>query len=267
MKASTKKWRAFFTSIAVLLAATAKAADTPLLDEHFSGPLDPKIWYIPTHDPKGDGTLIGRTQFRVTQDSALPMPSGGAVCMPIESYGSRPNAFFGTQIITRQEFAVGTGLDIQIHARMTSALPRGVVGGMFLYSLKPGSNTLHDEIDFELLTNLPDRVETNIYGDEPLGDGHPQAIPFASGAIGDWHEYEIAWRIDSVSWIVDGKTIRTETQNLPARPMNLYLNTWVPDHWWPLAYSETIQPAASKDSNSVLGALCVDRVIVQPLSN
>ncbi len=249
----------------ILVGSAAMAADAPLLDEHFSGPLDPHVWSIPTHDPKGDGTLIGRTQFRVTQDSALPVPSGGAVCMPIETYGSRPNAFFGAQIITRQEFSVGAGLDIQIHARMTSAEHRGIVGGMFLYSLKPGSDTLHDEIDFELLTNIPDQVETNIYGDEPLGDGHPQAIPFGAGAITGWHTYEVEWKPDRVSWLVDGTIVRTTTANVPTRPMNLYLNVWAPDHWWPLAYSDSIQPASSEDADSVLGALCVDHVLVRTL--
>jgi beta-glucanase (GH16 family) len=148
---------------------------------------------------------------------------------------------------------------------MTNSDHRGIVGGIFFYFLEPGSATLHDEIDFELLTNAPGRIQTNVYADEPLGDGHPQSIPYASGSIADWHTYEIKWVPGRVSWIVDGVAVRTTTSNVPTHPMNFYLNAWVPDHWWPLAYSESIQPAASKESNVVLDSLCVDRVVVRPL--
>ncbi len=63
---------------------------------------------------------------------------------------------------------------------MSAPLRPGIVGGLFLYALAPGSNTLHDEIDFELLSNVPDQVQTNIYGNEPLGIGHVEFIPYRS---------------------------------------------------------------------------------------
>ena len=53
-------------------------------------------------------------------------------------------------IFTKQIFNLDKGLDITVRAKMNTTAP-GIVGGIFLYALKPGSNTIHDEIDFELL--------------------------------------------------------------------------------------------------------------------
>ena len=112
----------------------------------------------------------------------------------------------------------------------------GIVGGIFLYALKPGSTTYHDEIDFELLTNRPNGVQTNIYSNEKLGTGNVQFVPYASGSITDYHTYEIKWQPNQVSWFIDGTLVRTDTSHVPTGPMNFHLNIWVPDPGWPEAY-------------------------------
>jgi beta-glucanase (GH16 family) len=257
---------AVLCAYSVAASCPAEAKSTAFLSDDFSGPsLDPKSWLIPTHDPAGDGTFVGRTQFRATQDSPPPKPSGGKVCPSLRSFNPNAHSFYGTEIISKQLFAVGQGLDIVVRARMTNADYRGVVGGIFLYYLKPGSDTVHDEIDFELLTNAPNKVQTNIYGEEPLGLGHSQMIAFRRGSIADDHVYEIKWLPGRVSWLVDGAVVRTTTDNVPTHPMNFYLNIWAPDPGWPEGYSKSIQPALSKDGDRLLGALCVDSVVIKPL--
>jgi beta-glucanase (GH16 family) len=254
--------------ISLMCGVSVSAAATQSLHDDFNGAsLDAKTWYIPTHDPKGDGTFVGRTQFRATQDSALPKVAAGNVRIPLQSYNPDAHSFYGTEIITKQQFAVGAGLDIVVRARMDNARYRGIVGGIFLYFLKAGSDTLHDEIDFELLTNAPDQVQTNIYGEEPLGIGHSQMIPFKSGTIADYHTYEIQWRPGEVSWLIDGNLVRRETKNIPTHPMNFYLNAWAPDPGWPEGYSKLIQPARSKETNIILNALYVDTVVIRPLGH
>jgi beta-glucanase (GH16 family) len=130
-----------------------------------------------------------------------------------------------------------------------NTLTPGIVGGIFLHALKPGSNTLHDEIDFELLTNLPDKVQTNIYSNEPLGKGNPKLVSFPSGTITDYHIYEIKRQPNKVSWFIDGNLVPTETKHLPAGPMYFHLNIWVPDSDWIEAYSPDIQPTSSPSLN------------------
>jgi hypothetical protein len=149
---------------------------------------------------------------------------------------------------------------------MNTPEPCGVVGGIFLYALKPGSNTLRDEIDFELLGNHPNEVGTNIYSNEPLGGGYPVYYPYASGSATDYHTYEIEWLPDYVSWSVDGNIIRTETVQslIPTGPMNFHLNMWAPAEDWGYAYCEDLQPTGLPSSNQIF-SMSVDSVKVQSL--
>lgn len=251
---------------AVLCLLAGAAAGEPSFSESFGGAaLDPNLWHLPAAESSGGSSYIGRTQFRVARNAALPA-TDGKVCLPIESFNPTGFSFYGTEIISGSEFAVGPGLDVIVHARMATADSKGIVGGIFLYRLEPGSDTVHDEIDFELLTNVPDKVQTNIYGNEPLGNGHVQMVPYRAGGVGDWHTYEIRWEPGRVSWLIDGEPARTTTDNVPTHPMSLHLNIWAPDHWWPQAYSESIQPVKASEANAVLDSLCVDRVTVRALA-
>lgn len=138
---------------------------------------------------------------------------------------------------------------MKVRARVDPPASPGVVGGIFLYALKPGSTTLHDEIDFELLGNRPGEAQTNVYAGEPLGAGHPESSPYASGSIADYHSYEIGWLPGRVVWYVDGNLVREDASHLPNGPMSLHLNAWVPAAEWPEAYSARIQPTRLPSAN------------------
>lgn len=146
---------------------------------------------------------------------------------------------------------------------MATTMP-GIVGGIFLYALKDGSNIIHDEIDFELLTNIPSQVQTNIYSNEPLGAGHPEFTSFVSGAITDFHIYEIIWLPNQVVWIIDGQTVRVETTRVPAGPMNFHLNVWVPDATWDDAYNPDLLPVTSPTENQAYW-MSVDWVTIETI--
>lgn len=238
-------------AVAVIAQAGPAAASSSVgLRDSFDGTaVDSSIWHIPTWTSSTDGTYVGRTQFRVAQNSPLPTVSQGHVDITVQTYNPTGFSFYGTDLISNQLFYVGSGVDIVVRAKMDSPAPRGVVGGIFLYDLKPGSRTLHDEIDFELLGNDPTRVHTNVYADEALGVGHPSAVPYTSGSVTDYHEYRIQWRPTSVSWYVDGNLVRTTTSQVPTGPMHLHLNMWAPDSGWAEAYYAGVQPAASPTAN------------------
>jgi beta-glucanase (GH16 family) len=245
--------------------ATAALTLETLLDDDFNA-MNASNWHIPTWQYDGDGTFVGRTQFRCTQNSPLPTVSGSNAIITVESYNPTGFSFYGYDLISNQSFTLGQGIIVTVRAKMNAPAQPGVVGGIFLYALKPGSNTLHDEIDFELLGNHPNEVWTNIYGNEPLGTGHPVSYPYASGSVTDYHTYEIRWLPNQVSWSIDGNIVRTVTVQspIPTGPMNLHLNMWVPNSDWADAYSATIQPTGSPSSNQIF-SMSVDWVKVQSL--
>lgn len=270
MPATFKIVKIKLLSIAIIGMArlSCSAADLTLLDDDFKGPsINPGLWHIPAWRSSGDGTFIGRTQLRTAQHSGSPEIVSGSVVLPVQTYNpANPAApsFWGAELISNQAFSVG--LDVIVRARMSTAKRPGIVGGIFLYSLRPGSDSLHDEIDFELLTSDPGQVQTNIYANEPLGIGHVQLIPYRTGSVADEHTYEMRWTKTSVSWVVDGQLVRSTTEHIPTEPMNLYLNTWVPDPAWARAYSPDIQPTAMASSNEVLASLRVGSVTIRSLN-
>ena len=248
-----------------LSAVTAPAS---LLYDEFSGSVVNKsFWHIPTWVSPTDGTYIDRTQFRVTQNSPLPSISSGAAKITLGSYNptatiSNPS-FYGTDLISNQLFVLNSGVDVTVVAKMDSIQP-GTVGGIFLYSLKPGSNTLHDEIDFELMGNQPNTFQTNIYSNEQLGSGHPISYPYFMGNISGYHTYRMIWLKDKVIFNVDGLDVRTETVHVPTGPMYLHLNMWAPGAGWAEAYSPTIQ-ATNVSSQNKTFSMSVDTINVLPV--
>jgi len=259
---------AVFLLASIAASPAFTAGDNALLHDDFkSQAVDPALWHAPTLIAPGDGTFVGRTQFRGTQDPRRPALSDGNLVISIDSHNPEGNSFLAGELISNQVFAVDKGIHIIVRARMSTPLRPGVVGGLFLYGLAPGSHTLHDEIDFELLSNKPDAVQTNIYGNEPLGDGHVQFIPYQTGALTDFHNYEIKWTPTQVSWLIDGKLVRTTTDHIPTGPMQLYFNIWAPDFHWLAAYSAALQPTGTGEGNTLVGSMLVESVTVRALGD
>ncbi len=246
-----------------------RAMLAPLLHDDFSRSVSASTWHIPTWVSPTDGTFVGRTQFRCTNSPPptphrLPSVRSGAAIIEVQTDNPsdpRHQSFLGTDLISSRPFDVG--LDVKVRAKMNTATP-GINGGMFLYAPpKPGSGTNHDEIDFELLTNTPDKFGTNIYGNEPLGRGHFEQSTYDSGSITDYHTYEIRWLPNQVSWLVDGKEVRTSktSEPVPQGPLYLHLNMWVPAADFPEGYDGTLIPTDSA-ANRVF-SMSVDWVDVQ----
>ena len=236
------------------LQLSAAPATIVLLQDGFSGAsLDTQVWTMPTWQGPSDGTYLGRTQLRVTQNAANPTVSGGVLHLAVDSYNPTGFSFYGTEIFSKQTFTRGDGLIMDVRARLVSPLPGGIVGGMFLYQLKPGSLTVHDEIDWEMLSNdwvsNANVAQTNIYANEPLGAGTPLSYAVGAGTLADFHDYRTEWFPDHVSWFIDGVNVRTITANIPDGPMQAYLSIWVPDTAWAAAYNGNIQPTSNPNAN------------------
>ncbi len=246
----------------------SEATTTVLLHDLFTTPsTNTSLWHIPTWTGNGDGTYIGRTQLRVTQNSGLPTATNGVLKVPVQTYNPIQGvSFYGTDLISNQTFSVAAkqGLDIKVRAKINAPRQPGTVGGIFLYALKPGSNTLHDEIDFELLGNRLNQVQTNIYANEPLGAGHSSFIQYPTGSSTTYHIYEMKWFTNKVQWLIDGTLVRTDTTHVPTGPMGFHLNEWVPDAGWAEAYNANLQPTATASLNKIYST-AVDYVNIQTI--
>lgn len=214
-----------------------------------------------------EGGILGTTTFK---ESPLPEIKDGNIIITVESYnpedGFSGDYFYGTDLKTVKLIPLTRGyVHIKVRAKMDSAIP-GIVGGIFLFAFRPESMMLHDEIDFEFVTSKPDLIMTNSYSNEPLGAGHPQVAFYESGTITDYHVYEIKWETDKVSWFVDGNLIRVETKHVPAIPMEMHFNAWVPDSEWEQAYNPELHPAATADSNQIFGMI-VDSIEIRTTPN
>jgi len=265
---SATRVRLLILATVLQLPISASTAGTLLYDDFTGGLLADTVWHIPTWQGPCDGTYVGRTQFRTTQNSPLPKVSESNVRIPVETYNPTGFSFYGTDLVSNQLFSVGQGLNIKVRAKMDVPAQAGTVAGIFLYHLSDTlaqeceSDRSHDEIDFELLGNWPDEVATNVYMNEPLGGGNPESYQYASGSVTDYHVYEIRWRPNGVKWLVDGTIVREKTSFVPTGPMAFHLNMWVPDRDWVEAYSDTIQPTPFPWENEAF-TMSVDWVIVE----
>ncbi len=235
-----------------------------LADDFSRAKVASKEWLIPKWRSPSDGTFVGRTQFRCSQNASLPKAADGSARVTLDTYNPTGYSFYGTDLIAKRPILLNQGVLVTVVARAEAPFARGLVGGIFLYGLKEGSDTLHDEIDFELLSNRPDRIQTNLYGNEPLGVGHPESHPFPAGSATDAHVYQILWLPESVTWYVDHVPIRTETDvaRLPTGPMFLHINLWAPGDEWAEAYDGALQPTRDARANQAF-ALLVDSVKVE----
>jgi beta-glucanase (GH16 family) len=255
--------------ILIISVSLSNAQTKTVFFDNFNGTsMNTALWHIPTWVSSTDGTYIGRTQFRCSQNSGLPTVNSSQAILNLETFNPTGFSFYGTDLISNREFSPGDGLIFTIRAKINTPLSGGIVGGIFLYDLT-GSGTNHDEIDCELLSNRLNEMQTNIYAEEPLGSGHP-LFESITGSITDFHTYVMKWLPDEVTWIIDGNVIRTDTKYVPAGPMHFHLNIWAPDAGWAAAYDNNLQPVTSVDLNQIY-SMTVDSVrvdsLVKPLSD
>ena len=255
----------YVTGNHTISASFFNAGTVILLQDDFNGSIvSSGNWHIPTWVSSTDGTYVGRTQFRCTQNASLPVAYNGNAMIDLDTYNPTGASFYGTDLISNQLFTFGQGIIVTVRAKMDTPIPGGIVCGIFLYDAPASSsNTLHDEIDFELLSNDPTRVWTNIYGNEPLGPGHSINYAYASGSATDYHTYQIQWLPGQVSWYIDGNLVRTVTNQspIPVGSMYFHLNAWVPDIDFAAAYNSGLQYTTSSSANQTF-SMSVDSVTI-----
>ncbi|MFQ5599259.1 MAG: glycoside hydrolase family 16 protein [Candidatus Krumholzibacteriia bacterium] len=224
-----------------------------LRDDFEGAALDPALWFVPA----GPGTFFGRTQIRPPSE---PLEvSNGLIRLRLDTHNPTAqtpgDSFWGSEIVTQEIFARGTGLAFRARVRVVEPVPGGLVGSLFSFAFDPQAG-VRDEIDFELLSNdiVADRgrVLTNVFDDADFsipGDTSFVSVPGLD--LTAFNEFEIQWLPDRIQWRVNGSLVREEFDTLADAPMTVRLNFWAPGASFAAAYDPDLQPASTPEGNEV----------------
>ena len=252
----------FFAPLAGLLTLSALALCSPnahaqevLWQDDFDGSTynDSGAW-----DAYDSSRGIGRTQFGLLPE----MKSEGATKfarLKLQTFNDlAPDMVRGTEIISKQAFKVGTGIEVSMRVRAT-AMRRGIVFAPYLYAERGRwpDGYLKEEIDFEFISNVgSNRIWTNIWDDWNPRYGHDDAVHNKSSLrtvagmdYNNWTTYSARWYPDRTDWLVDGQVIRSEVNVVPDDPMNVRFNIWAPNSGWGTAYHGSLQPTDDPAKN------------------
>lgn len=158
--------------------------------------LSSSTWSYNVFQPVNNPSFNGRTQM----EQYLPSVANGALQMTVQTYNPTGpgESFLGSEVISNQTFSINpddpnSGIAFTAVAQFVSPVP-GLVGGIFSYNYN-STTGLHDEIDFENLTNdavnQNDQEETNAYANQPLGAGNPITVP--DPGLTSYQTYTIEW--------------------------------------------------------------------------
>lgn len=229
-----------------------------LFSDSFSqaGPLSSQNWQINTAF-WGDGgrlnpAFLGNTFIR----QELPEAAGGMARIKLDTWNpvfKDGNSHFGSEAITKGAWDAQSTGGVAFQAKMKfEGTQGGMIAGLFFYEQFTGTPDVqprvpHNELDWEILTSQiqpssVNKISTNVFPHQATGNGeqdYPHSYPVTQipgFSPNDWHTYRVEWLPNRVTWLIDGKTIRTETEHLPQADVKqqLHINLWgVPDFWAP----------------------------------
>ena len=207
------------------------------------------VWSIPQ-----SGYPLGRTEFRSSQDSGLPVVRRGAIRLTLDTYSRDGLLTTGDQLTSNQSFTVGTGLDVKFRARINEPASGGMVGGLFLYDSTINAHGKNDEVDYEILSNDlvngENEIQTNIFAHEPEEYGKSAVVAFPKrDKLPGYHDYELTVLPGEVDWRVDGKIVRVEREDVPKGPFQVNMSLWAADSGWTDAYDSRLRPTSSRRRN------------------
>lgn len=134
-----------------------------------------------------------------------------------------PIAYNGNVLLTMPPRSVGTVLATTVNvwygtikAKLKTSRSAGVVTAFILLS------DVKDEIDYEFVGTQLETAQTNYYF-QGIPDYQNSANISLSDTFANWHEYEIRWTPDEITWLVDGQVGRTKKR---ADTWNATSNQW-----------------------------------------
>lgn len=125
------------------------------------------------------------------------------------------------EIQTKARFGYGV-----YEARIkSSGVAPGLNAAFFSY-IGPVHKQPHDEIDFEILTKDPTKVQLNAYIDGKAGNEKLVDVP--GGADRDFNDYAFVWEKEKLQWYINGKLVHelTSPAQLPSHPQKIFFSLW-----------------------------------------
>lgn len=235
-------------------SAQAQTANV-FADEFNAGQLDNANW-----QNYADIYHLQRTQWGLAPQFGNDSDGTKFLRVPLQSYNPngfyRGKEFYGCQLVSRQQWNVGGGLEYEARIRSDN-LPRGLVLGFFSYGSTGiwKSTYQQTEIDYEFLTNQgSDRIWLNIWDNYNPERGGPNkssltALSGLNWNNNSWNVFKIRWYPNRTEWWANGRLMRTETIVKPASPMGVRFNLWAAASGWGTAYDANLKVASTRDQN------------------
>ncbi|TIV07982.1 MAG: glycosyl hydrolase family protein, partial [Mesorhizobium sp.] len=153
-------------------------------------------WFV------SDGWANGAHQ-NCTWSKDLVRLSDGVLSLSFEKRKLKDREFACAEIQTKQRYGYGV-----YEARMKTGTGSGLNAAFFSY-IGPQDKQPWDEIDFEVLTKDPSKVQVNSYI-----QGKPKnakLVDVAGGADKGFNDYGFVWEKDRLRWYVNGKLVHEVT--------------------------------------------------------
>ncbi len=211
---------AMFAGAVVLAAALHPAhaqelQSAPSFVDDFST-FDTKRWYV------SDGWSNGAHQNCIWSKDLVRL-SDGALSLGFEKRKLKDRQFACAEVQTKQRYGYGT-----YEARMKTGTGSGLNAAFFTY-IGPQDKQPWDEVDFEVLTKDPSKVQVNSYiRGKPK---NAKLVDVEGGADKGFNDYGFVWEKHRLRWYVNGKLVSevTNPDELPTNPQKIFFSLWGSD--------------------------------------
>jgi endo-1,3-1,4-beta-glycanase ExoK len=183
--------------------------------DNFSN-FDRSRWFV------SDGWTNGAHQ-NCTWSKDLVRLSDGVLSLGFEKRKLKDREFACAEIQTKQRYGYGV-----YEARMKTGTGSGLNAAFFSY-IGPQDKQPWDEIDFEVLTKDPSKVQVNSYIQGKPKNG--KLVDVEGGADKGFNDYGFVWEKDRLRWYVNGKLVQevTNPAELPTHSQKIFFSLWGSD--------------------------------------
>ena len=197
------------------LAHAQDMQSAPSFVDNFSN-FDRSRWYV------SDGWSNGNHQNCIWSKDLVEL-SDGVLSLSFEKRKLKDRDFACAEVQTKQRYGYGT-----YEARMKTDSGSGLNAAFFTY-IGPQDKKPWDEIDFEVLTKDPSKVQVNSYIQGKPKNG--KLVDVEGGADRGFNDYGFVWEKDRLRWYVNGKLVNevTNPDELPTNPQKIFFSLWGSD--------------------------------------
>ncbi|MBZ9731861.1 glycoside hydrolase family 16 protein [Mesorhizobium sp. CA18] len=196
-------------------AAQQELQSAPSFVDNFSN-FNQSRWFV------SDGWTNGAHQ-NCTWSKDLVRLSDGVLSLGFEKRKLKDREFACAEIQTKQRYGYGV-----YEARMKTGTGSGLNAAFFSY-IGPQDKQPWDEIDFEVLTKDPSKVQVNSYIQGKPKNG--KLVDVEGGADKGFNDYGFVWEKDRLRWYVNGKLVHevTNPDELPKHSQKIFFSLWGSD--------------------------------------